>query len=125
MVQKYSEKEILSEERKTKMDAESLLRVAVGAHAYRRTIEQRAAVSVKAERQHGIRPEDTSSRHLWLINNDERTSTGPLVLGYPLLGPYSVTFGYTTVRCSPALAFSADCRKTIAAVQTEQKHILS
>ena len=35
------------------------------------------------------RPEDTSSRHLWLVNcvYGERTSTSPLALGYPLLGP--------------------------------------
>ena len=32
------------------------------------------------------RPEDTSSRHLWLVNKGERTSTSPLALGYPLLG---------------------------------------
>ena len=33
------------------------------------------------------RPEDTSSRHLWLVNEGERTSTSPFALGYPLLGP--------------------------------------
>ena len=33
------------------------------------------------------RPEDTSSRYLWLVNYGERTSTSPLALGYPLLGP--------------------------------------
>ena len=33
------------------------------------------------------RPEGTSSRHLWLVNKGERTSTSPLALGYPLLGP--------------------------------------
>ena len=40
------------------------------------------------ERQHDIRPADTSSRHMWLINYGERTITSPLALGYPLLGPY-------------------------------------
>ena len=34
------------------------------------------------------RPEETSSRHLWLVNKGERTSTSPLALGYPLLGPF-------------------------------------
>ena len=33
------------------------------------------------------RPEDTSSRHLGLVNKGERTSTSPFTLGYPLLGP--------------------------------------
>ena len=33
------------------------------------------------------RPQDTSSRHLWLVNKGERTITSPLALGYPLLGP--------------------------------------
>ena len=33
------------------------------------------------------RAEDTSSRHLWLVNKGERTSTSPLALGCPLLGP--------------------------------------
>ena len=33
------------------------------------------------------RPEDTSSRHLWLVNTGARTSTSPLALSYPLLGP--------------------------------------
>ena len=33
------------------------------------------------------RLEDTSSRHLWLVNKGERTSTSPLALGYPLIGP--------------------------------------
>ena len=32
------------------------------------------------------RPEDTSSRHLWLVNKGKRTGTSPLALGYPLLG---------------------------------------
>ena len=69
----------------------------------RRTVEPRAAASFSQikkyeketkqykrnarETQHNIRPEDTSSRHLWLINYGERTSTSPLPLGYPLLGP--------------------------------------
>ena len=43
------------------------------------------------ERRHDIylqtkRPEGTSSRHLWLVDKGERTSTSPLALGYPLLG---------------------------------------
>ena len=42
------------------------------------------------ERRNGIcKPnarEDTSSRHLWLVNKGERTSTSPLALGYPPLG---------------------------------------
>ena len=44
-------------------------------------------------------PEDTSSRHLWLVNKGERTSTSPLALGYPLLGP--------SRRVWASLAFSA------------------
>ena len=60
------------------------------------------------ERQHDIRLEDTSSRHLWLINYGERTSTGPLALGYPLLGCSRHVRAYYTTAChSPALAFSA------------------
>ena len=40
------------------------------------------------ERQHDVRPEDTNSHHLWLINRGKRTSTtNTLALGYPLLGP--------------------------------------
>ena len=62
----------------------------------RRTVERRATASVKTKRRkrnkhnlrrHDIRPEDTSSRHLWLIKYGERTSTSPLALGYPLRGP--------------------------------------
>ena len=52
------------------------------------------------------RPEDTSLRHLWLVNKGERNSTSPLALSYPLLG-LPVRFGHTTVCRSPALAFSA------------------
>ena len=36
------------------------------------------------ERQHNIRLEDTSSRHLWLVNKGDRPSTSPLASGYPL-----------------------------------------
>ena len=38
------------------------------------------------ERQHNIRLEDISSRHLRLVNHGERTSTSPPALGYPLAG---------------------------------------
>ena len=66
----------------------------------RGTIERWAAALVKAKKaktkqtqnksnarkgQHEIRPEVTSSRHL--SDNDERTSTSTLALGYHLLGP--------------------------------------
>ena len=44
------------------------------------------------------RPEDTSSRHLWLVNKGERTSTSPLALGYSLV-VLPVTFGHTTTDC--------------------------
>ena len=45
------------------------------------------------ERQHDIRPEDTSWRYLWLVNKGERTSTSPLALSYlDLVLP--VTFGH-------------------------------
>ena len=47
----------------------------------------------------------TSSRHLWLFNYGERTSTRTLALGDALLG-LSVTFGHTTTSCSAVLAFS-------------------
>ena len=129
MLQKYSEKATSPkkqkmEETKTEKDADSgKLRVTVGAHAYqeRRSIERRAAASVKAkknenetkqnkrniiERQHDIRPEDTSLRHLWLVNYGNQTSTSPLALGYPLLGlPRHLR--HTTACRSPALAFSS------------------
>ena len=62
------------------------LSVAAGAHVYRGTIGRRASALKKAkrtkaklkqnkryarERKHDIHPEDTSSRHLWLVNYDE------------------------------------------------------
>ena len=40
------------------------------------------------------RPEGTSSRHLWPVNKGERTSTSPLALGYPLLGPSRHVWAY-------------------------------
>ena len=46
------------------------------------------------ERQHDIRLEDTSSRHLWLINYGERTSTSLLALGFTLLGPSRHVWAY-------------------------------
>ena len=95
----------------------SYLRVAARAHAYRRTIERRAADSMKAKmtitkkktREEGRRqddidtPEDISLHHLWLINYGERTRKSTLALGYPLLGP----FGHSTTCRSPALTFTA------------------
>ena len=97
--------------------------MAVGAHAYRRTIERRAPASMKTkrrrkqnkqnkrnarERQYDIRPEDTSSRHLWLINYGEGTSTSPLALGYPLLGPSHYVWAYYCIStpCSVVLRHS-------------------
>ena len=53
------------------------------------------------------RPEDISTRYLWLVNYGERTSTSTLALGYPLLGPCCLVRAYTTACRSPALAFSA------------------
>ena len=51
------------------------------------------------ERQHDIRPEDTSWRYLWLVNKGERTSTGPLALSYlDLVLP--VTFGHIIIALS-------------------------
>ena len=61
--------------------------MAAGAHAYRGTIEQSQNKRNARKRQHDIRSEDTSWRHLWLIDDDERTSTNTLALGYPLIGP--------------------------------------
>ena len=63
------------------------------------------------ERRHDIylqtkRLEDTSSRHLWLVNKGGRTSTSPLASGCPLL-VLPVTFGHTTACCRPALVFYA------------------
>ena len=112
MVQNAQKRRLLQrnkkkEETKTKKDADSsncvwlLGRVNI---KKRRTIKRRAAASVKAtkktkrkrnkknkcntrERQRGIRPEDTSSSHMWLVNYGERTSTNLLALGYPFLGP--------------------------------------
>ena len=45
------------------------------------------------ERQDDIHPEHTSSRHLWLVNKGERTSTSPLPLGY-LLDPSRHVWAY-------------------------------
>ena len=60
------------------------------------------------ERHHDIRSEDIISlRHLWLINDSERTSTNPLALGYPLMGPSSHVRAYYSACRSRALAFSA------------------
>ena len=58
--------------------------------------------------KHDIRPEDTSSRHLWLINYGKRTSTSPLALAIlSLVLPVIITVGHTTACRSSALAFSA------------------
>ena len=54
------------------------------------------------------RPEDTSSRHLWLINYyGERTSTSTLALGYPLLGPSRHVRAYYSIpKSSPGFLCS-------------------
>ena len=69
VVQIYLKKSPSPNKQKEKRKKET--RVAIGAPAYRRTIERRVA----------------ALRHLWLVNKGERTSTSPLALGYPLLGP--------------------------------------
>ena len=52
-------------------------------------------ITPEKDNKHDIHPEDTSSRHLWLINYDEETSTIPLALvGYPLLGPFRLVRAY-------------------------------
>ena len=56
------------------------------------------------ERRHGIYLQ--TRHHLWLVDKGERTSTSPLALGYPLLGPSRHVRTYDCMR-SPALAFSA------------------
>ena len=97
--------------------------MAAEAHAYLGTTEQRAAALMKEgktktkqkqhkrnarERHHDIRSEDIISlRHLWLINDGERTSTNPLALGYPLIGRSSHVRAYYSACRSRALAFSA------------------
>ena len=53
------------------------------------------------------RPQDTKSRHLWLVNNGERASTSLLALGYPIFLVLPVAFGHTTACRSPAMVFSA------------------
>ena len=63
------------------------------------------------ERRHGIylqtkRPEDESSRHLWLVNKGERTSTSPLALGYPLLSPSRHVRAY---HCMPSSSLGFLC----------------
>ena len=80
--------------------------VAIGTPAYRRTIEWKGrgfineGIETKNEAKQNKRytrektpwhlqtkpPEDTSLRHLWIVNKGERTSTSPLALGYPLYG---------------------------------------
>ena len=47
--------------------------------------ETKTKKSNARERQHDTRPEDTISRHLWLINYGERTGTSTFALVYPLL----------------------------------------
>ena len=91
----YSEKATPLRKQKRIHKAVGKLRVATEAHAYQGTIERRASALTKAkitktkqtknkdnagERQHDIRPEDTSSRHLRLVNYDERTDTSTLAL---------------------------------------------
>ena len=83
---KYSEKSDISKETEiketeTKKDADS----------GRETTQNKPN---SGERQHDIRREDTSSRHLWLINYGERTSTSPLALSYPLLGSSCYILSY-------------------------------
>ena len=54
-------------------------------------------------KQNNELPEDTSSRHLCLINYDERTSTSTLTLSYPLLGPSRhVRVYYSMPQSSPS-----------------------
>ena len=96
---------------------------------YRRTIERRTAASTKEsiktktkQNKTNVTPEKdvmasanqtpggyTGSRHLWLVNRGERTSTSPLALGYPFLGPSRHVRAYQPLHAvrSPALAFSA------------------
>ena len=63
------------------------------------------------ERQHEFRPEFTSSRHMWLINYDERTSTSPLALGYPLISPFRhVRTYYCMSQSSPGFLCSDPSR---------------
>ena len=50
--------------------------------------------------------EDTSSRHLWLVNKGERTSTSPLALDYPLLGPPR---GVRAYHCMPESSLGFRC----------------
>ena len=50
--------------------------------------------------------EDTNLRHLWLVNKGERTSTSPLALGYPLLGPPRRVRAY---RCMPQSSLGFRC----------------
>ena len=94
--------------------------MAVEAFAYRRTVGRRATASMKAknenetkqnkyntkdnmERKRKKRLEDTRSRHLWLINYGDRTSTNALGLGYPvlgyILGMYLLRFCLRVVSC--------------------------
>ena len=92
------------------------------------------------ERRHDIcksnakHPEDTSSRYMWLVNKGERTSTSPLALGYPLLGPSRHVRAYTTACRSPALVFSATihfamkcsalCSAVLCKSETIEDHVL-
>ena len=91
----------------------------------RRTIERRAAASVKAiiQKRNRIkqaqqqrktiqhlqtkRLEDTSSSHLWLVNYGKKHNTIPLALGYHTSLVLPVTFRHTTACRSPALVLSA------------------
>ena len=91
MVQKYTEKA-----RRSKQNKREETRAAVG----RMHIEERRtkndwttghgfceSKNTKTKQNKRKRSEDTNSRHLWLPNYGNRTSTGSLALGYPLLGP--------------------------------------
>ena len=95
--------------------------MAILAPTYRKAIERRSTASKdeneakqnkhKHQRKASWhlqtnRPEDTSSRHLWLVNKGEPTSTSPLTLAILSLILH-VTFGHITACRSPALTFSA------------------
>ena len=109
--------------------------MAIGARAYRRTIERRAAASLNAkirkqnkriarERHQGIckpekRPKDTSSCHSRLINYGEQTNTSTLALCYPLLvfyPPHSGLFLLHAVVQPLRLHFAMKCSALYSAV---------
>ena len=85
------------------------------------------------------RPEDTTSRHLWLINYGERTSTSTLALGYSLPG-YSrhVRVYYCNdpfhhdTRCSTpylilpswAIPVVLDCSRPLVGVDTKSSEVV-